>query len=72
MLSRFPLELYSSLSKKQHPTPDIKVDKGQWSVDLSKWWSTKKLRCDIRFYMLSFTLLNCVEVSISIYIQLEI
>ena len=30
------------------------IDQGRWSVDISKWWSTKKLRCDIRFYMLSW------------------
>ena len=30
------------------------IDQGRWSVDLSKWWSTKELRCDIRFYMLSW------------------
>ena len=30
------------------------INQGRWSVDLSKWWSTKKLRCDIRFYMLSW------------------
>ena len=28
------------------------INQGRWSVDLSKWWSTKKLRCDIWFYML--------------------
>ena len=30
------------------------INQGRWPVDLSKWWSTKKIRCDIRFYMLSW------------------
>ena len=34
------------------------INQGRWSVDLSKWWSTKKLRCDIRLYMLSWCT-NC-------------